>query len=86
MIDTIGPQKLVAQRTALDIRNWRVEAREIIVLIAPAAETRQQAYFYVFPGLGHGAAGVAACPNKIFIHFLKEPLAEPPDVCFEAMP
>jgi pimeloyl-ACP methyl ester carboxylesterase len=50
-----------------------------------ASDTLPHAYFYEYPGLGHGAAGVAECPNEMFVHFLEDPRSAPPDACIEAM-
>ena len=50
-----------------------------------AAETLSNAYFYEFPGLGHGAAGVADCPSEMFVDFLENPWSAPSDACIAQM-
>ncbi len=50
-----------------------------------AAETLSRAYFYEYPGLGHGAAGVADCPSEMFVAFLENPLLPPDDACIAGL-
>lgn len=46
-----------------------------------AAETLSNAYFYEYPGLGHGSVGVADCPSQMFVDFLENPWSAPSDAC-----
>jgi pimeloyl-ACP methyl ester carboxylesterase len=42
-----------------------------------AAETLSNAFYYEYPGLGHGAAGAAECPEQMMIAFLQNPHSAP---------
>lgn len=50
-----------------------------------AARNLSRAYFYEFPGLGHGAVGVASCPSAMFTAFLEDPDRPPDDSCIADM-
>jgi hypothetical protein len=49
-----------------------------------AADTLENAYFYEFPGLGHGVSG-NACPMGMMVSFWNDPTAAPDDACLEKM-
>ncbi len=50
-----------------------------------AAATLTNAYFFEYPGLGHGASGAEGCPRQMFLAFLEAPSAEPDGACIAAM-
>jgi pimeloyl-ACP methyl ester carboxylesterase len=50
-----------------------------------AAETLDNAYLYIYPGVGHGASGVEGCPQDMMITFLLNPAAAPDDACISLM-
>ncbi len=49
-----------------------------------AAETLTNSYFYLYPGVGHGAS-VAECPRQMMIAFIQNPGAAPSDACMAEM-
>jgi hypothetical protein len=50
-----------------------------------AAETLENGYFYIYPGVGHGAALVDGCPREMMLAFLENPTATPDDSCIAGM-
>jgi hypothetical protein len=50
-----------------------------------AAETLPNAYAFVYPGVGHGAAEVEGCPREMLIAFWDDPTAAPDDSCISQM-
>jgi len=50
-----------------------------------AAETLENAFAYVFPGIGHGASVADPCPMGIMISFLEDPQREPEGGCIAGM-
>jgi pimeloyl-ACP methyl ester carboxylesterase len=50
-----------------------------------ATERLTNSYFYVFPGIGHGAIPVDECPVQMMLDFLADPTAAPDSTCIESM-
>jgi pimeloyl-ACP methyl ester carboxylesterase len=50
-----------------------------------AAETLENAFTFVFPGIGHGASVADPCPMGMMIDFLENPLQEPEASCIAEM-
>jgi pimeloyl-ACP methyl ester carboxylesterase len=50
-----------------------------------AAETLENAFVYVYPGVGHGASGVEGCPQHMMSAFLLKPDTHPDDTCITGM-
>jgi pimeloyl-ACP methyl ester carboxylesterase len=50
-----------------------------------AAETLENAFAYVFPGIGHGASVADPCPMSMMIGFLEDPQQEPEASCIAEM-
>lgn len=48
-----------------------------------AAQTLSQAYFYEYPGIGHGASIITGCPQDMAIAFLHQPNQAPDDACID---
>jgi pimeloyl-ACP methyl ester carboxylesterase len=49
------------------------------------AQTLQNAYFYEYSGVGHGASTLAGCPNQMMADFLSDPSIAPDDDCMHEM-
>lgn len=49
------------------------------------AQTLQNAFFYEYPGVGHGASTLAGCPNQMMADFLSDPGNPPDDDCMLEM-
>jgi len=49
------------------------------------ADTLSRRFFYVFPGVGHGAATAHECPTGIMHAFVNNPAAEPDTSCLGGM-
>lgn len=49
-----------------------------------AAQTLKNSYFYLYPGVGHGAS-VVDCPREMMLAFLKDPQTAPDKACIAAM-
>jgi pimeloyl-ACP methyl ester carboxylesterase len=43
------------------------------------------AYFFEYPGVGHGASALPGCPQQMFVAFLEAPLSPPDDACMAGM-
>jgi pimeloyl-ACP methyl ester carboxylesterase len=50
-----------------------------------AAESLEKAFFYEYPGLGHGTSVVEDCPRGMMTAFLANPAAPPADACIGEM-
>lgn len=50
-----------------------------------AAATLSKAYFFEYPGVGHGASGVEGCPRRMLTAFLQDPDAAPDGACLAEM-
>jgi pimeloyl-ACP methyl ester carboxylesterase len=50
-----------------------------------AAESLGKAFFYEYPGLGHGTSVVDDCPRGMMIAFLTDPTAPPENACISEM-
>jgi len=50
-----------------------------------AAETLDNAFAYVFPGIGHGASVADPCPMSMMVDFLDDPQREPEASCIAEM-
>lgn len=50
-----------------------------------AAETLENSFAYVFPGIGHGASVADPCPMGMMIDFLEDPQQEPEASCIAEM-
>ncbi len=50
-----------------------------------AAETLENAFAYVYPGIGHGASVADPCPMSMMINFLEDPQQEPEASCINEM-
>jgi pimeloyl-ACP methyl ester carboxylesterase len=48
-------------------------------------QTLQNAVFYEYPGVGHGASTLAGCPNQMMADFLSDPSHAPDDDCILKM-
>lgn len=49
-----------------------------------AAQTLKNSYFYLYPGVGHGAS-VVDCPREMMLAFFKNPQTAPDDACIARM-
>jgi pimeloyl-ACP methyl ester carboxylesterase len=49
------------------------------------AETLEKAFFYEYPGLGHGTSVTEGCPRKMLTAFLNNPTSSPSDACIGEM-
>ncbi len=50
-----------------------------------AAESLEKAFFYEYPGLGHGTSVVDDCPRGMMTAFLANPSVPPADACISEM-
>jgi pimeloyl-ACP methyl ester carboxylesterase len=50
-----------------------------------AAESLEKAFFYEYPGLGHGTSVVDNCPRGMLTAFLTDPTRPPEDACLAEM-
>ena len=50
-----------------------------------AAAHLAHAYFYEYPGVGHGASALPGCPQQMFVAFLEDPHSPPHDACMASM-
>jgi len=50
-----------------------------------AAERLENAFAYVYPGIGHGASVADPCPMSMMIDFLEDPQREPEASCIAEM-
>lgn len=50
-----------------------------------AAQTLKNSYYFLFPGLGHGAEYDSSCPDSIISAFEDTPTQRPSDACIGAM-
>jgi pimeloyl-ACP methyl ester carboxylesterase len=51
-----------------------------------AAETLENGYSYVFPGVGHGASGEEGCPRDMMMAFILNPTSAPDYACVGGEP
>lgn len=51
-----------------------------------AAQTLSKSYFFLFPGVGHGASTLNSCPGDIEQAFLENPSEQPAASCISSMP
>jgi pimeloyl-ACP methyl ester carboxylesterase len=49
------------------------------------SETIEKAFFYEYPGLGHGTSVAEGCPLSMLTAFLNDPTSTPPDECIGEM-
>lgn len=49
------------------------------------AETLDKAFFYEYPGLGHGTSIAEGCPRRMLTAFLNDPTSSPADECIGEM-
>lgn len=49
------------------------------------ANTLSRRFFYIFPGVGHGAATAHECPTEIVHTFVNDPSLEPDASCVGGM-
>jgi pimeloyl-ACP methyl ester carboxylesterase len=50
-----------------------------------AAERLENAYYFEYPTVGHGASVVASCPQEMMVAFLNDPSQAPADSCIADM-
>jgi pimeloyl-ACP methyl ester carboxylesterase len=50
-----------------------------------AAQSLKNAYFFEYPGIGHGTSGGRGCPRQMMVAFLEHPDSPPDDYCMADM-
>jgi len=50
-----------------------------------AAQTLSRAYYFEYPGIGHGASLIQGCPQDMAIAFLAQPETVPDDTCIAGL-